>query len=499
MRIRLRIIKSKSIKILLLLVFIFWLKEKTKIKTRQQKLFKKFEPYLTSELGNYEPKRKPLKSGNGEGGKPFFLDGSYNKSIEASIAKYGFNTIVNDKISLNRSPKDLRHDECRHWNYDENIDAKIGFIFVFYNEPWSSLMRTIHSVINNTPENFLKEIILVDDSSSRHHITSVLPKFLEENRFYEKVFLHRNKKREGLIRSRMIGARISSSDILVYFDAHCEVQPNYLLPLITPIINNYKTCTCPLVDIIDGYHFGMSEQGGGDDDGFARGAFKWDFSWQRIPLTNREKNKSVYKTEPYRSPAMAGGLFAISRQYFFEIGMYDEDLEIWGAENYELSFKIWMCGGELLFVPCSRVGHTYRLEGWNGNPIPKQLDDDYANRNFKRIAEVWMDEYKQFFYDWRPECKDLEIGSLRRQKSLRRRLQCKSFEWYIQEIAYDIPIRFPTSIPDNGAEVRLHLWENEKSCIDTENLEQGDDLIFRLNCPDDVNPNYMLTLNVLKK
>lgn len=42
----------------------------------------------------------------------------------------------------------------------------------------------------------------------------------------------------------------------------------------------------------------------------------------------------------FRSPAMVGGLFAIHRHYFNEIGQYDKGMNLWGGENLELSLRV---------------------------------------------------------------------------------------------------------------------------------------------------------------
>lgn len=59
----------------------------------------------------------------------------------------------------------------------------------------------------------------------------------------------------------------------------------------------------------------------------------------RVPqreMTRRNNDR----TAPLRTPTMAGGLFSIDKDYFYELGSYDEGMDIWGGENLEMSFRV---------------------------------------------------------------------------------------------------------------------------------------------------------------
>ncbi|VDN05730.1 unnamed protein product [Thelazia callipaeda] len=401
--------------------------------------------------------RDSSRQGFGENGKPVVLtlDEVCAPFEESLYRSNGYNAYVSDMIALNRSVKDIRHPGCSNIKYIEKLPS-VAVIFPFYDEHNSTLLRSVYSVINRSPNNVLKEIILVDDGSTKPFLKAPLEEFLERAGLHHIVKVIRTPKREGLIRARQMGAKHSKSDIMVFLDAHSEVNYNWLPPLVEPITLNYKTVVCPFVDVIDcnTYEYRAQDEG-------ARGSFDWEFNYKRLPLTEDDKKNP---TRPFRSPVMAGGYFAISSKWFWELGGYDEGLYIWGGEQYELSFKVWQCHGEMIDAPCSRVGHIYRCKYV---PFPNPNVGDFISRNYRRVAEVWMDEYAEFLYKRKPALRNVNVGDLSKQKAVRIKLNCRSFDWFMKEIAFDQDKFYPAVEPNDSASGELRNVATN-TCLDTQ-------------------------------
>lgn len=61
----------------------------------------------------------------------------------------------------------------------------------------------------------------------------------------------------------------------------------------------------------------------------------------RMDVPERELRRTKHdRTAPLRTPSHVGCAFAIDREFFFEIGSYDTEMDIWGSENVELAFRV---------------------------------------------------------------------------------------------------------------------------------------------------------------
>lgn len=74
---------------------------------------------------------------------------------------------------------DARHPACRKIEYALDSLPTTSVIVIFFNEPYSVLVRTVHSVLNTSPAHLLKEIILVDDSSTNRELKGKLDYYIK--------------------------------------------------------------------------------------------------------------------------------------------------------------------------------------------------------------------------------------------------------------------------------------------------------------------------------
>ncbi|XP_051538423.1 polypeptide N-acetylgalactosaminyltransferase 11-like isoform X3 [Myxocyprinus asiaticus] len=242
--------------------------------------------------------------------------------------KHAFNVLISNRLGYHRDIADTRNDKCRDRSYPMALPTA-SVVICFFNEAFSALLRTVHSVLDRTPNYLLHEIILVDDHSELDDLKEDLDVYIQQH-LQKKVKLVRNERREGLIRGRMIGASHASD-----------------LPL------------------------------------WRVGCLPW-----------------------------TGTTFMSS---------------------------IWMCGGQLLIMPCSRVGHIFRKRRPYGSPGGQ----DTMAHNSLRLAHVWMDEYKEQYFALRPELRNRDYGDISERVAIRKRQQCHSFKWYLDNIYPEMQVSSP--------------------------------------------------------
>ncbi|VDM75672.1 unnamed protein product [Strongylus vulgaris] len=259
------------------------------------------------------------------------------------------------------------------------------------NQEW---LQPLLERIKEKPERVVCPIIDIIDLDSMKYVESPVCKadaslqaadYQKKHPQWNMVKFLRTPSNQGLIRAKVFGARKARGEVLVFLDSHCEVNQEWLQPLLERIKEKPERVVCPIIDIIDLDSMKYVESPvckGGLNWGLT---FKWDYP-PHIYFLDPENF-----IRPLKSATMAGGLFAVNRNYFFKIGTYDEGMDVWGAENVEISF---------------------RTEFFKARPY---------------LATK------------------MDYGDISDRIQLRKNLHCKSFKWYLENI---YPELLPNNIPE---------------------------------------------------
>lgn len=92
-------------------------------------------------------------------------DAAISALVKQGYDMQGLNQFFSDLMSVQRRLPDVRDNWCKEPGRFLSDLPETSIVIVFYNEAWSVLVRTVHSILDRSPPNLVKEIVLVDDCS----------------------------------------------------------------------------------------------------------------------------------------------------------------------------------------------------------------------------------------------------------------------------------------------------------------------------------------------
>jgi glycosyltransferase involved in cell wall biosynthesis len=128
----------------------------------------------------YIEKEKARHGLPGENGQPVYVEANEEELNKKLFDENGYYGLISDKIALNRSVADYRNPHCSSIKYLKELPS-VSIVIPFYNDHLSTLLRTVYSVINRAPSHLLKEVILVNDHSTKDFLYDELENYIKKH------------------------------------------------------------------------------------------------------------------------------------------------------------------------------------------------------------------------------------------------------------------------------------------------------------------------------
>lgn len=238
----------------------------------------------------------------------------------------------------------------------------ISAVIVALNEG-EQLYKTVESFRRTLPDG--SEIVVVDDGSDDGSTD-----FLRGMNGSVTLL---QTKHKGVARGRNLGASRTTSDVIVFSDAHISMPDNWTKPMLEVLSDPSVGGVAPAIaDMARPENKGYGLRLSGPDP---------SEKWIEAP-----------GNQPFQAALLPWCSTAMRRDVFESTGGFDEGMIRWGQIDNEMSIRLWLLGYELWVVPEVVVQHLFREKRpyrceWSW-PLHNKLRLSFVHFNAGRVARV---------------------------------------------------------------------------------------------------------------
>jgi GT2 family glycosyltransferase len=224
----------------------------------------------------------------------------------------------------------------------DRTPPEVSVVIPVYNEG-DRLCQTLTAIHDTT--NVSYEAIVVNDAS-----TDSCCDFLRSAPTpFDNVVLLDSAQRQGVARSRNLGAGRARAPVLVFMDAHCFPRPGWLPELLAELDQPNAGIVAPQISSLEtpsATAFGLRLCGR-------------NFNVEWLPRRG---------DQPYPVPLVGGGCMVMRKEFFESVGRFDT-MRSFGVEDIEFCLRCWLFGYAVTMVPQAEIAHLFKKHpfpvGWH--------------------------------------------------------------------------------------------------------------------------------------